>query len=394
MAEPTLSLAGVSIGDDDIDTLSTDCGLSLNLIAYLFKGFALAKNVRSSGTLLVDPETVMRMASCCATRERIASGSELPQLASANVVLIPVHDVLMCREESHEFHWTLVVFRRHGAADGAPQFDVYGSGGTSAVRAICELVAPMLLHGGGVPSLEMLTMETQEAVDRFDDGMYLVSIAELVCAHPTDDGGPASDELADAVTALTPARLLEKRAHCLRNLRAALEGHVGSWPASLNGGTPHSVGADPHAGQLAHIWSGLKLRLPALLDDDEEEGGDTGLLVGDTNGSPQRGMRPPSPILSPFASFCAEQRPKFIQLSQDEDLRRHGDAMGGVKLYVDAALRMGWAKLSDGERSKYKADEVSAPAVETHGIGIGLEKWAVKCAPIEVCVWINAPSPS
>jgi hypothetical protein len=196
--ERVLSLNGVTICERDLDTLSTACGLSLDLIAYLFKTFALAEIVASSGTLLVDPGTVMRMASCRATRKRIAEGQELPGLSSANVVLIPVHDVLTADPECHEFHWTLVVFRRR-AADGSPQFHVYGSGGTSAVRAICELVAPMLITETGIPSLELVTMETQQAVDRFDDGMYLVSMAEFVCAHPTPDGGPASEALADAV---------------------------------------------------------------------------------------------------------------------------------------------------------------------------------------------------
>ena len=50
--EPSLSLDGVVIGESDLDTLSTACGLSLKLIAYLFKTFALAKTVASSGTLL------------------------------------------------------------------------------------------------------------------------------------------------------------------------------------------------------------------------------------------------------------------------------------------------------------------------------------------------------
>ena len=48
-----LTLDGVSIGDEDIETLCTACGLSLKLIAYLFKSFALAKSVASSGTLLL-----------------------------------------------------------------------------------------------------------------------------------------------------------------------------------------------------------------------------------------------------------------------------------------------------------------------------------------------------
>ena len=73
--EASLSLDGVTISEADIDTLSTACGLSLNLIAYLFKSFALAKAVAASGTLLVDPDTVMRMA------------SRMPRRATANVVL-------------------------------------------------------------------------------------------------------------------------------------------------------------------------------------------------------------------------------------------------------------------------------------------------------------------
>ena len=130
-------------------------------------------------------------------------------LATANVVLIPVHSVLLGgsqqqqQSESEEsssdgFHWTLVVFRRYGAAsysvtninltdeEAKPdasvtaQFEAYGSGGTPAVRAICELFAPLLFaesKGGGVPSLPLMTMEAQEALDIFDDGMYLVGVS-------------------------------------------------------------------------------------------------------------------------------------------------------------------------------------------------------------------------
>ena len=58
-----LSLDGVSIAAEDVDTLSTACGLSLNLIAYLFRTFALAKAVEKSGAKLVDPSAVMRLAS-------------------------------------------------------------------------------------------------------------------------------------------------------------------------------------------------------------------------------------------------------------------------------------------------------------------------------------------
>ena len=136
---PVLTLGGVTIVDDDIDSLSTACGLSLNLIAYLFRTFALAETVTSSGTLLIDPSSVLRMASCCATRERILAGEQLPELARANVVLIPVHDEIIAQaptQDADEFAHAVAnaMSGEFGPVPIVAEADVIGSSWGDAYR--------------------------------------------------------------------------------------------------------------------------------------------------------------------------------------------------------------------------------------------------------------------
>ena len=236
--EPSANIGDVKIYRKDASTLRPGCWLGDQAIAYLFESLARGASKAGASLVLLEPSltfTAAMVGDAGALREMLSvphgggTVSLLQQLEAAELVLMPVNNNDDASALEGGGHWSLLIFRRRGTADAKPRFEHYDSCGHangSVAKSIAIALAPLLM-ATKAPRMQLVSMETPNQANGYDCGVYVLAIAEIVCAAPPEELGHApSDGVTAAVRGLKPADVTAKRQAWHDELTAAVtEGH-------------------------------------------------------------------------------------------------------------------------------------------------------------------------
>eukprot|EP00962_Isochrysis_galbana_P019688 scaffold5731_cov119-Isochrysis_galbana.AAC.6 len=272
-AEAVASIGDVLLYEADVATLAPRTWLGDLVIAFFFELFAArlaggegadltawaaaaASASRPPGVILLEP-TVSYMAAMLGTAEALREVLAVPrtagappltqQMAEAPLVLVPISDKADPDAAIGGSHWSLLAFRRVGAAPGAAaecafeHYDSAGGANAEQAHAVARALAPLLvcapLPAGRSPAAPSLSAAAADVVlhqmrgpqqaNGHDCGVYTVAVAELLCALSVAGQLPPLGVVPPAVRALTPAHVDERRRGMRETVHAARAVHAG-----------------------------------------------------------------------------------------------------------------------------------------------------------------------
>ena len=233
--EPFARLGDIVVRAADAATLRPCCWLNDQAIAYLFESISRRAATAGAEVILLEPSTTFMAVMIndpAALREMWSvptsggSDSLLSQLEAAQLVLMPVNNNDNASKAEGGGHWSLLVFRREGNANGRPRYEHYDSCGkaNASVAKSIALTLSTLLLGPKPGTLQLVNMDCPQQANGFDCGMYVLAFAEVLALAPTDELAKApSAAVNEALHALTPVVVTEKRVAWHAKLMAAVE---------------------------------------------------------------------------------------------------------------------------------------------------------------------------
>mmetsp|Transcript_8559 Transcript_8559/g.17217 ORF Transcript_8559/g.17217 Transcript_8559/m.17217 type:complete len:245 (-) Transcript_8559:103-837(-) len=224
---PIARVGDVELYQWDVDLLQPRRWLNDALIAFAFEHMTQSlTGPAADGIVLVEPTVAFAAAMLPpeALVEMVSGGpvgkARLARLKSARLVILPVNDN-PDSERSGGGHWSCLAFRR--LSEGGAQFEYYDScsnANSEAAAGIARCFGKLLGGGANTP---VRTMETPQQENGHDCGLYLVRVAQVLCAEACDaiDGGDQP-----RAATLPPPALRELTPASVGKVRVQLQGLV------------------------------------------------------------------------------------------------------------------------------------------------------------------------